>query len=494
MTKKTLKTLNMKKPIIDLHCHPAMKPFGKSFMRRLTTGQNNLNTDKDNSIWHQQRPKLFRRVANVLLSLTKWRQSDMETLVQGNNRIIVASLYPLEKGMVVYDDADDVKFAGRLLRNLATGIGMRRIRHLQRMKDYYTDLVAEYDFYKQLHDKRVIIDGKRMTYKMIGKSSDLVLDDENCVNVIMSIEGAHVLNCGLEKREGIPTDRVEVLSNLDTIKNWEFRPIFIGIAHHFDNGLCGFAESFSGIVAKQMKQADDPDQGFSDLGIEVVLKMLDNSEGKRILPDIKHMNPKSRYQYYDLLKDKFPNENIPIVVSHGALNGKLRYKTHDYVMKKGFNEKDINFFFDELILIEKSKGIFGIQLDERRIFDTKMKKKILKDARKNMTRFGRRHLRQNSYFIWRQIETIATYLDNLSFNAWDIQALGTDYDGIINPLNGWWTSKELKELDQYLIHHAKDFLKTERGQNLKDFNKLSAEEIIDKFMSTNALKFIKDNF
>jgi len=484
----------MKNPIVDLHCHPALKPYGKSFMRGLTTRENNLDTNKENSIWYQQRPKLFRRVANVLLSLTKWRQSDMETLIQGNNRIIVASLYPLEKGMVKHDDADDVKFTGRLLRNLATGISMRRIRHLQDMKDYFTDLVDEYNFYKQLHNKKVIINGQQKTYKMIGKASDLDLEDENCVNVIMSIEGAHVLNCGLEKREGIPTDREEVLQNLDKIKNWEFRPLFIGIAHHFDNGLCGFAESFSGLVAKQMKQADDPDQGFSELGLEVLNKMLDATEGNRILPDIKHMNPKSRYQYYKLLKDEFPYENIPIVVSHGALNGKLRYKTHDYVIKKGFNEKDINFFFDELILIEKSNGIFGIQLDERRIFDTKMKKDILKEARKDMTRFGRRHLRQNSYFIWRQIETIATYLDNLGFNAWDIQALGTDYDGIINPLNGWWTSKELKDLDQYLIHHARDFLRSERAKQLKDFNKLSAERIVEKFMSTNALEFIKRNF
>lgn len=484
----------MKKPIVDLHCHPAMKPFGKSFMRKYVTGKNNKNVNEKNSIWFQQRPKLFRRVTNVLLSLTKWRQSDMETLIQGNNRIIVASLYPLEKGMVKHDDADDVRFSGRLLRNLATGIGMRRIRHLQDMKDYFKDLVAEYQFYEQMHDQTVIINGQEKTYKLIAKASDLILDDENCVNVIMSIEGAHVFNCGLEKREGIPTNPEEVLRHLNHVKNWNFRPFFMGIAHHFDNGLCGFAKSFSGLVATQMQQADDPTQGFSELGKKVVLALLDNSEGKRILPDVKHMNPKSRYQYYQLLKENFADENIPIVVSHGALNGKLRYKTHDYVMKKGFNVSDINFFFDELIFIEKSKGIFGIQLDERRIFDASMKNELYKKARKNMNRFGKRHLRKNAYFIWRQIESIGTYLDNLGHNAWNIQALGTDYDGIINPLNGWWTSRELKDLDQYLIYHAKDFLSTEEGRSLKAFNKLSAEEIVDKFMSTNALEFIKRHF
>lgn len=484
----------MKKPIVDLHCHPAMKPLGKSFMRRYITGENNTNTEEENSIWHQQRPKLFRRVANVLLSLTKWRQSDMQTLVQGNNRVIVASLYPLEKGMVVHHDSDDVKFSGRLLRNLATGIGLRRIRHLQEMKDYFTDLVTEYNFYKQLHNHTVTINGKQKRYKMIGKSSDLNLDDEQCINVIMSIEGAHVFNCGLEKREGIPTDKEEVLGNVNKVKNWDYRPLFITIAHHFDNELCGFAESFSGLIANIMKQSSDADQGWTELGKTVLTNLLDNSDGNRILPDVKHMNPKTRYEYYDFLKDKFPNESIPIVVSHGALNGKLRYKTHDYVMKQGFNNVDINFYFDEIQLIEKSKGIFGIQLDERRIFDPDLKADILRNARPNMTKFGRPVLRKNAYFIWRQIETIALYLDNLGYKAWDIQALGTDFDGIINPLNGWWTAKEIKELDQYLIHHAKDFLRTDEGKSLKEHNQLSAEEIVEKFMSTNALDFIKHNF
>jgi microsomal dipeptidase-like Zn-dependent dipeptidase len=483
----------MSKPIVDLHCHPAMKPLGKSFKKKYVNGENNFNTDEENSIWWQRRPKLFKRVTNVLFSLTKWRQSDCSTLLDGNNRVIVASLYPFEKGMVVHRDAKDAKLSGRLIRNLAAGIGLRRIRHFQKMPDYFTDLETEYRFYEQLHDEKVLIKGIQKNYKLIKKSSDLILSDQNCINIILSIEGAHVFNCGLQ-REGRQTVKQEVLDNLDKVKRWSFRPMFITLAHHFDNELCGFAKSLTGIVATQIKQFPNPDQGITTLGADVLRGLLDNKDGRRILIDIKHMNPKSRYEYYDFLKNEYSTENIPIIVSHGALNGKLHYRTHNYVMKRGFNVADINFFFDEIQLIEKSKGIFGIQLDERRIFNSKLKDDIYKRAQKKMNNYGKKRLRKNSYFIWRQIETIALYLDMLGREAWNIQALGTDFDGVINPLNGWWTAKELKVLDQYLIYHAEDFLKSKNGQKLKTFNKLTANKIVDKFLSDNALDFIKRNF
>lgn len=488
----------MNKPIADLHCHPAMKPFGKSFMRRYTTGENNKNIHEENSIWHQQRPKLFRKVLNVLLTLTKWRQSDCQTLLEGNNRVIMASLYPLEKGMISNKRVGDLKFFDRVLRNLVKGVSMRRIRHLQKMPDYYADLNAEYDFYKQLHNKRFLINGVRKRYKMIGKAEDLELEDENCINVLMSIEGAHVFNCGLQL-EGQPVaDWAEVQKNIKEVKNWDYRPIFVTLAHHFYNELCGFAKSFEGGVADIMQQNADPEVGMTTAGYAVIKTMLKNTaekegESNRILVDVKHMNVKSRYEYYAFLKKEYPDENIPIIVSHGAINGKLDPKTKK-VKSLGFNAADINFFYEELKIIQQSKGIFGLQLDERRIYDAKLKNEVFEHAEKKMTKYGKKRLRKGAYYIWRQIEKIGDYLDQEGLSAWDVQALGTDYDGIINPLNGWWTSRELKDLGPYLTHHASDFLKTHRGQTLKDFNKLSAEEIVEKFMSTNAIEFIKRNF
>jgi hypothetical protein len=410
----------------------------------------------------------------------------------------MASLYPLEKGMISNKKVGDLKFIDRVLRNLVKGVSMRRIRHLQKMPDYYVDLHAEYDFYKQLHNQNVLINGVRKRYKMIGKAEDMELEDENCINILMTIEGAHVFNCGLQL-EGRPVaDWAEVQKNVKEVKNWEFRPIFITLAHHFDNELCGFAKSFEGGVADIMQQNADPDVGITTAGYAVIKTMLKNTAEKkgqsnRILVDVKHMNVKSRYEYYAFLKEEHPEENIPVVVSHGAINGKLDPKTNKF-RSRGFNDADINFFYEELVIIQQSGGIFGLQLDERRIYDAEVKNDVFKHAEETMTKYGKKNLRKNAYFIWRQIERMGEYLDQEGYKAWDIQALGTDYDGIINPLNGWWTSKELKDLEAYLVHHAKDFLKTHRGHNLRQFNQLSAEEIVEKFMSTNAIEFIQRNF
>jgi microsomal dipeptidase-like Zn-dependent dipeptidase len=484
----------MASSFIDLHCHPSLKPYGKSFKLNKTKTKNSPDPLCEYSVWFQQKPKLFRKVLNVFFQLTKWRQSDFSSMVSANSKVVVVSLYPLEKGMVVHDTTADVKFFGKLLRNLATGISMRRVRHLQQMKDYFEDLENEYKYFTQLHNTTTTLAGHEKKFVLIKSSTEIDFAAKDTLYVLLSIEGAHVFNCGLQL-EGQPIpDEVEVLQNVEKVKNWEFRPFFIGLAHHFDNQLCGFSKSFSGIVAKMIRQFPDPEQGLTPLGIKVLDRLLDNSEGKRILIDLKHMNPKSRYEYYDYLKAHFPDETIPLIVSHGALNGKLHPFTHNYVSKKGFNVADINFFFDELLKIEASKGIFGIQLDERRIFDVETKNEIYKKAKANMTRYGRPKMRKNTFFIWRQIESIGVYLDTLNKNAWDIQALGTDYDGIINPLNGLWTVTELQDIEPYLIQHAKDFLKSDRGQQLKPKNQLSAETIIEKFMTTNARNFVERHF
>jgi hypothetical protein len=192
---------------------------------------------------------------------------------------------------------------------------------------------------------------------------------------------------------------------------------------------------------------------------------------------------------------KSTESGMPLnIVSHGALNGKLHHVTHNRVWKSGFNVASINFYFDEIQKIESSKGIFGIQLDERRIFNSKTKGEIYRKAKKNMTKYGRPILRKNSYFIWRQIEHIALYLDVLDRNAWDIQALGTDFDGIIDPLNGWWSAEEIKYLGEYLVNHAKDFLNSERAIILKSKNKLDEVTIVEKFMFGNAKIFIDTHF
>jgi hypothetical protein len=137
--------------------------------------------------------------------------------------------------------------------------------------------------------------------------------------------------------------------------------------------------------------------------------------------------------------------------------------------------------------IESSGGVFGIQLDERRIASIQ----VLRQARGNIRR--RDILYSWSKLVWNQIRHVAEVLDANGRYAWGIQSLGTDFDGIIDPINGYWTSKSLDDLDDYLLKHAFNYLKEVKvncpltqERNLT----VSAEEVVERVMTSNALNFL----
>ncbi len=223
-----------------------------------------------------------------------------------------------------------------------------------------------------------------------------------------------------------------------------------------------------------------------------MLKDMNDSEGNSVKPiiiDIKHMSRKSRLDYFKLL-DNYPDKNIPIIASHGCVSGLSKPGgTHETKISQEniFNTEDINFFDDEIIRIGNSNGLFGIQLDERRIGS----KSILRDTKAIMSK--RNTLYSWSKLVWNQISHIAEVLDSDGQFAWGIQSLGTDFDGIIDPIDGYWTAEQIDYLDDYLLMHAYNYvkeiklpcpLKQERNR------KIEPEKIVERIMTGNALEVL----
>ena len=125
---------------IDLHCHPASKPIGKSFKKGSTPFKHSENDTDKNCLWYQDRPEDFEKSLNKFTSLTKFTQSDMKSMVKGNTMVFSASLYPFEKGFV------KTRFGPFLptdaLVNLITGYSKPRLDHISRMPSYFTVLIA----------------------------------------------------------------------------------------------------------------------------------------------------------------------------------------------------------------------------------------------------------------------------------------------------------------------------------------------------------------
>ena len=477
-----------KNDYVDLHCHPALKPFGKSFATR-TPGRNHPHRGRKNSIWKYDPPSFGDRLLNYVIHLTKFSQSNFTSMARGGVRVVFASLYPIEKGFFVNAIKSD--FLRDLTGNFATGFGKKRIDAVQAMTNYFEDLEREYDFYKQLDQKTIRLPEGACTYQLVANYSDIeAIGNERdstirTIAVVFTIEGLHVLNSDVS----MPPNETDYLNNLKKIKAWETPPFIVGLAHHFWNHLCGHAVSFTALVAKNVDQREGLNSGITPLGFKIIAALLDNTQGRRILIDIKHMNVRSRQEYYRLLDGNEGYKKVPIVVTHGAANGLPSASTNRQngsAVARKLNPVDINFYNDELVRIAKSGGIIGLQLDERRIAN----KQTLKETKKSLSRSKIMHYR--SELLWFQMQHIAEVLDGAGLFAWEVMAIGSDFDGIIDPLNSFWTAEELPFLADFLERHAFNYMKTASFKY--PANKIDADEIIERTMSTNGLDFLKRNF
>ena len=476
---------------IDFHCHPSLKPFGKSF-NYTPTGIHIGHRSGKRSIWHYDPPSITDKLLNYFTGLTKFSQANFTSLAKGGVGIVCVSLYPLEKWFVRNKMNSELLLD--LASNFALGVGGKRVDYLQGITDYFRDLETQYDFYRQLDGKIVRLPEGKFRYKLVNSFTEIhKIKNENksgskvhTICVILSIEGLHVLNTGLRQSYS----EVEVLTNLEKIKNWGFRPFFITIAHHFWNQLCGHSESLSGIILKFADQTEGLNQGFTPLGRKVLERLVDDTDNKRIIPDIKHMSVQARKEYYQILDSGNPNfKNLPVIASHAACNG---LKSFDDPLPANpktaskLNPVAINLFDEEIIRIAKSKGIIGLQLDERRIVN----KKTLKKTKKSLKRNKIMHYR--SELLWNQIQHIAEVLDAEGLFAWGCMAIGSDFDGIIDSLNGFWTAEELPFLADFLERHAYNYMLAHNLVNA--VNVIPADEIITRLMSANGKTILQEFF
>src|SRR5689334_23112844 len=113
---------------VDFHCHPSMKPYGKSF-KQTPIGMNTANRKSKNSIYFYDSPNLFEKGLQLLSGISKFTQADMCTLAYGDVRLICASLYPIEKGF--FNNKLGHGVVSDLADSFITGVGKERVDYIQ---------------------------------------------------------------------------------------------------------------------------------------------------------------------------------------------------------------------------------------------------------------------------------------------------------------------------------------------------------------------------
>lgn len=473
------------KPLcIDLHCHPSMKPFG---MAEKWGNENSIHSGKKNSIWNYDPPGFLDKVLNRRLGLTRFSQSNFTALSIGNVRVAFCALNPIERQF--FESSLGTDSLACQIYNFITGIGKNKIRHIQKCRNNFEEFCREYQFYTQLDGIEVKTVAGKLCYKITNDYNDVKrnLEERKNISVVLTVEGAYVFDINNEE----PFNENEILRKVDELKRWAHVPFFITLMHHFYNEMGGHTHSFPPFLSKYVDQKYGMNSGMTLLGKNVLRRLLEKYP-RRIYIDIKHMSRQFRIEYYDFLSEQYPEDKIPIIVSHGSLNGyDSIYNCNNPVEDDNgaFSGGTCHFFDDEILMIEKSGGIFGIQLDDRHLSSRAEKKK------KKWYYSKETRLFMIAGLVWNQVEHIAVLLDRNGCNAWETAAIGSDFDGIVDPPNGYWTSEDMPLLYSNLEKHAEIFLRSGRNTMLNSRNRnISAKEIMDKLFSENALRLLRDYF
>src|SRR5690606_10862846 len=135
--------------------------------------------------------------------LTKFTQTDLTAIAKSKSSVVVVALYPFEKHFFG-KEIIGIKGVTDVLVNLAASISQSRMDYVRNNKDYFVDLMDEYNYYKQLHNQVEKIEGVIYTYRLVKNFQEIQdnllqdTDSKKILNIVITIEGGHSFNTGIE--------------------------------------------------------------------------------------------------------------------------------------------------------------------------------------------------------------------------------------------------------------------------------------------------------
>jgi hypothetical protein len=484
----------------DIHCHSGLHPFAYKIVGK----------PKNNNVWDYDPPKARQRKSKY----PEYSQADFTSLAKGGVKLIYISIYPIEQGWF------NPKFLKEgLISDMAARIVSKvpvKFVNMVQSDDYnYFDFFhKEYHFLNEEDGRTHTVDGKDYKYIILKPTDDIdiVLQEENTIGVIMSVEGAQSFIPGnATDIENGTFDFEQTIRNIEAVKTWAHPPFFLSLSHHFYNGFCGHTRSLPAKASKLLNQTIGLNEPINENGrklIDCFLSLGDyEGNGQRILIDTKHMSVSARQEYYAKVRlfnqDKDDLDKIPIVVSHTGYSGHpsmiaaiSRPDTDDekYNDSDNFNNWSINLSDDEIIEVFDSNGIIGLNFDERILsgkhtlddYNSRFTKKDIKNRTLELRKFWTQQMIENILGIVKAVVNSDLVQDAEKVKIWNMLAIGTDFDGMINPEDGFITAEEFADFRTLVL----ELLPQQSGID-QLLQGLSVEQAVDKFMYDNAYNFAK---
>ena len=457
----------------DIHLH-----VGSKFI---------LDIDKKNrrkSLWSSKPYK--NKHHNNRSKPTNYDQSTLQNLTRGKYSLALSALYPLEKVL------GDSKLS-RTVAALTTGLSPKHLRNIMSHFNCYFDLTThEYTLKKNLPKKK-----NKLEFILVQNKADL---SSGKTKILLTIEGGHSLqgkNC-----PSTPQGKKQLLKNLTTIKDWEHPVFFLTLAHFQYNHLCGQSWAVPipgiarGLTTFDRLEVNDKTKSIQNLGKEVIKQCLvpSGKYNRKILIDVKHMHIVSRYEYYKLLEQPDGSYKSPIIASHIAPSGLTNKDSAEKVNPKNnihrkydrFNPWPINLCDEELKIIANSNGIVGLSLDQRILGagNKSFSKALKKQAKEKSTR-SKQRLFYNLLFLENLFHLAKT------MGSWNHICIGTDFDGMIDPIDTCPTAEHMHSFTDMLLKHIES---NPADHNQFLFGEPNFTAILTKVFETNLNNFVQRNF
>ncbi len=226
---------------------------------------------------------------------------------------------------------------------------------------------------------------------------------------------------------------------------------------------------------------------------------------------VKYLNKiQSRgYNYYKKISDynsgRVETERIPIVASHCGYSG---YHTlsdaiivpdtepSKYKRSETFNPWSNNLCDEEIVNIFQSGGIIGINLDQRILSGMDViedsndfsNREIFKNQ-EPVVKFWTEQIARNILGMVKAVVDSDDIDDAEKVKAWDIISIGSDFDGMINPIDSFITADEFKDMRRAL----EKYMPQVDGYDACSMGLLIGD-ILDKIMYDNVTNFVIRNY
>jgi len=227
----------------------------------------------------------------------------------------------------------------------------------------------------------------------------------------------------------------------------------------------------------------------------------DPGQGRRILIDVKHFSARSRKDYYDRIIIPYnranPNDLIPVIASHCGYYGQIQTVSKvdlSYLAGKAANEGDddiihgfyrwnINLCDEDVQVIVESEGLIGLSFDQRIMGEKNVKNKSIEYWIDVMGR----HI----------VGMVVASINNVAQNPeriWNSLCIGTDFDGIIDPLDPFSTSEKFGVFKTELRRFLETIAQRHGSYLFLNGNPFTPDQVVEKIAYRNAHDFVIKHF